>query len=53
MDILPAVVNQPLIGLIFMGLLLGYAWYVGKTNKKPQQLFQAPLKISFGDDQIN
>lgn len=51
--ILPAVVNQPLIGLIFMGLLLGYALYIGKTNKKPQQSPQATSKFSYGDDQIS
>ncbi|MBW6474752.1 MAG: hypothetical protein K0B14_16615, partial [Anaerolineaceae bacterium] len=52
--ILPAVVNQPLIGLIFMGLLLGYAWYIGKTNKKTTTIFSDNFKkISFGDDQIS
>lgn len=35
--ILPAVVNQPVIGLIFMGLLLVYAWRIGRSRKKHQQ----------------
>jgi len=34
--ILPAVVNQPVIGLIFMGLLLVYAWRIGRSRKKHQ-----------------
>jgi membrane protease YdiL (CAAX protease family) len=36
--ILPAVVNQPVIGLIFMGLLLFYAWKIGRSHEKHQQL---------------
>jgi membrane protease YdiL (CAAX protease family) len=35
--ILPTVVNQPLIGLVFMVLLVLYAWRLGKLNRYPHQ----------------
>lgn len=38
--ILPAVVNQPIIGLIFMGLLLSYAW-TRRNSKGSSYQFKA------------